>query len=198
VAPIEEWTPYTSEVYGFQMKYPPDWIVHGSATREWEAGDGQAPADDWPWADTFENSDSVDGDSIGLWVYEVPAGDGADIESVEGLTAWALAFCTSTSALRDLPLACEESTQQAVPMCLVAGGDTCRAAILVPGPSEPYAYFMDWESVMMTSVPDRVTVLSIGRPDDFPAAARYGGSVELLRSFLTTFDVWTPGDQPVQ
>ena len=37
-----------------------------------------------------------------------------------------------------------------------------------------------------------VTVVSLGRPDGFPAAARYGGAVQLLKSILTTMDVWTP------
>ncbi len=44
---------------------------------------------------------------------------------------------------------------------------------------------------MLTSVPDRVRGVAIGRDDSFPSAARYGGSVELLRAILTTMDVHT-------
>ena len=40
---------------------------------------------------------------------------------------------------------------------------------------------------------ERVTVVTMGRPDGDPSVARYGGSVELLKSILTTLDVWTPG-----
>ncbi len=41
-----------------------------------------------------------------------------------------------------------------------------------------------------------VQVVVVAREDGFPSAARYGGSVELLKSILTTMDVWTPGLEP--
>ena len=31
-----------------------------------------------------------------------------------------------------------------------------------------------------------------GAVTDFPATARYGGGVQLVKSILTTMDVWTP------
>lgn len=197
VAPgILAWTAYTSDVYGFQMSYPSDWSVHARATRKWRDTDGRAPADSWPYADVFVNPDQVDGDSIGIWVWEMPAGNTVDIESTDGLKAWAQQFCTETPALREGGSACQGFADGAVSMCLVAGGDACRSAILVPDTGAATAFFMDWPSVILTSSPDMVRVVQIGRPDEFPASARYGGVVQLLKSILTTMDVWTPGQQP--
>ena len=39
---------------------------------------------------------------------------------------------------------------------------------------------------------ERVTIVMVGRPDMYPTVLRYGGSVQLLKSILTTMDVWTP------
>jgi len=41
-------------------------------------------------------------------------------------------------------------------------------------------------------------VFSIGRPDDFPAAARYGGTVALLKAILAQVDIRAPlpGETP--
>jgi hypothetical protein len=179
---IAGWTTYTSEVYGFAFGYPEDWTLHAAATREWQAGD-RIDADDWPYADAFASPEEA---TVGLFVWEMPAGEGADVESVQGLKAWAETFCNDIAAS-----SCEEFTQRAVPMCLNAGGDPCRAAILVPTAGEQYAFFVNWNSAMLTGVPDRVRVVVVAREDSFPSAARYGGSVELLRSILTTMDVRT-------
>ena len=81
-----------------------------------------------------------------------------------------------------------------MPMCLNAGGDSCRAAILVPDAGGANAFFEDFNRAMLGR--SFVRVVQVGRPDTFPAAERYGGSVQLLRSFLTTMDVWTLGQQP--
>ena len=111
--------------------------------------------------------------------------------SVPDLKAWAEAFCNDVGVS-----SCEGFAQQAEPMCLNVGGASCRTALLVPTAEAQYAFFVDWESAMLTSVPDRVRVVIVAREDDFPPAARYGGSVELLKTILTTMDVWTPGEQP--
>jgi hypothetical protein len=186
IAPgITGWTTYTS-VNGFDIGYPDHWMVNALATRAWQAGDSVVD-DLWPFADTFASPDG----EIGLWVFEMPAGEGADIETVPGLQAWADANCTDIGHP-----SCEDFAQAAVPMCLNAGGDNCRAAILVPTAEGQYGFFLDWGSAVLTSVPDRVRVVFIGREDGFPQAARYGGSVELLKSILTQMDVWTPGQQP--
>jgi hypothetical protein len=189
VAPgIAGWTTYTSEVYGFGMGYPADWSVNGRATRKWQAGD-RFPDDVLSYADSFTIGE--DDAAIGLLVWEMPAGEGADIESFEGLKAWAQTFCNDVVAS-----ACDTFTDQAVSMYR-GGGCSCPGAILVPTEAGPqYAFFNDWGSLIRTSAPDEVRVVVIGRPDSFPGAAPYGGSVELLKSVLTTMDVWTPGQQP--
>jgi hypothetical protein len=184
---ITGWTPYTSAAYGLTVSYPADWSVNAPAVRKWQAGDGPH-GDVWPFADTFASPDQ---ETVGLLVWQVPAGDGADLGSVEGWKAWAGAFCDAAGAS-----ACAEFTQRSAPMCQDAGGDACRPAILVPTAEGQYGFFLDWGSSMLTSVPDRVTVVLVPREDGFPSAARYGGSVELLRAILTTMDIWTPGQQP--
>jgi hypothetical protein len=57
--------------------------------------------------------------------------------------------------------------------------------VLVPLLDGVIAYFADTETRV-------VTVVAIGRPDSFPGAAQYGGSVQLLKSILTTMDVYPP------
>ncbi len=183
VAPgIGAWTTYTSEVYGVTLGYPEDWSLNAPATREWQAGD-ELFGDSWPYADTFVSPGEGDA-SIGLSVWEMPAGEGADLDSVPGLKAWAETFCSDVGAS-----SCEEFTERAVPMCLNAGGASCRGAILVPTAGAQYAFFMDWISAMFTNSPDLVRVVVVAREDSFPSAARYGGSVELLKAILKTMDV---------
>ena len=112
-------------------------------------------------------------------------------KSVPDLKAWAEAFCNDFGVS-----SCEGFAQQAEPMCFSAGGASCRAALLVPTDEAQYAFFVDWETAMFTNAPDLVRVVVVAREDDFPPAARYGGSVELLKSILTTMDVYQPGQQP--
>jgi hypothetical protein len=176
---IEAFTPYTSAQYGTTFGYPDDWTLHAAATRGWQASDSFG-ADDVSFADVFVSPE----EDIALFVWEMPAGEGADVESVEGLTAWARTFCKDV----DAP-ACAGFTQRAVPMCLNAGGDPCRGALLVPTAGQQWAFFVNWGTATLTSNPDRVTVVAIARDDSFPSAARYGGSVELLKSILTTMGV---------
>jgi hypothetical protein len=172
------------------MSYPADWSVHEPATRTWQAGDGLANEDGWPYADAFISPEQ---DAVGLFVWEMPAGEdeGSLLDSVNALKAWAQTFCNDVVAS-----ACDAFTQRAVPMCLNAGGDSCRAAILVPTAGEQYAFFVDWSTAVFTNIPDRVRVVVVARDDSFPSAARYGGSVELLKAILTTMDVWPPGQEP--
>ena len=185
VAPgITGWTPYTSEVHGFTMGYPEDWLAYAPATRQWQAGDRVAQGD-VAYADVFV---SPVPDELGVWVWEMPAGAGADIASFEGLKTWATSFCSD--AIR---LGCDAFTQSAVPMCLDASGDACRSAILVPSVEEQFAFIPVWTSKTLSNGPDRVIVVEVGRDEDFPGTARYGGSVELLKSILSTMDVTSTG-----
>jgi hypothetical protein len=195
VAPgISTWRTYTSAVHGFTLGYPEDWSVNAPATREWHSGD-ELFGDVSPYADTFVSPGEGDA-SIGVFVWEMPRGDGADWFTVEGLKAWADTFCNDVAAS-----ACDTFTQAAVPMCLALvidpGEVECDAALLVPTADAQYAFFGDRGSLLFADIPDRVTVVVLARNDGFPPAARYGGSVELLKSILTTMDVWTPGQIPV-
>ena len=188
---ITGWTPYTSAAHGFEMSYPADWSVNAPASRKWQAGDA-FPGDALPYADVFVSPGQGDA-TMALFVWEMPAGEGSGdlLGSAPDLKAWAEAFCNDFGVS-----SCEGFAQQAEPMCFSAGGASCRTAILVPTAEAQYAFFVDWESAMLTSVPDRVRVVIVAREDTFPAAARYGGSVAFLKSILTTMDVWTPGEQP--
>ena len=178
IAPgITGWTPYTSEVDGLTFSVPDGWTLFAAATRKWRAGDGVLDGVP-PYSDTFGNPPDRDGDDIGLFVYQRPAGSGADITSREGLAAW-----VEANECNDQLEACETVPDLAVPMCV--GKTACLPAILVPFAEGTLAVFADAETGL-------VTVVSLGRPDGFPAAARYGGAVQLLKSILTTMDVWTP------
>jgi hypothetical protein len=174
VAPgIKAWTPYTSAVYGITFGYPDDWRLDSAATRKWQAGDELDNA--YPlYADVFVRRDN----EIGLGVSQRTAGSDADITSREGLAAWAEAnFCDEAID------ACETVPDVAMPMC--AGKVACLPAVLVPLSDSTTAFIADTENGL-------VTIVSIFRPDGFPGAAQYGGSVQLLKSILTTMDVWTP------
>ena len=124
------------------------------------------------------NPEIRDGDQIAMGVWQQPAGTGADITSREGLAAWAQAnACDETFD------ACNTVPDVAIPMCL--GREACLPALVVPLSDSTAAVVANAETGM-------VTVVSLGRPDGFPAAARYGGAVQLIKSILTTMDVWTP------
>jgi hypothetical protein len=182
VAPgITGWTPYTSAIYGITLAYPDGWEVW-PATRAAPAGG----ADDLETNDVFVSSE----DDLGVGVRLRPAGAGADLASVEGLKAWAQTFCRETGAPD-----CDAVVDRVEPMCLNAGGDPCRAAILArsdgtdPAEVGELAFFPYWPSETFTGDPDTVVVVSVGRGDAFPGAAKYGGSVELLKSILSTMNV---------
>jgi hypothetical protein len=177
IAPgITGFTRYTSRVYGLTFGYPDGWSLGAAATRKWQEGDqllSEAPNSDW-----FENPAGRDGDDIAFAVLQRPAGSGADVTSREGLTRWFQA-----NSCDDQTDACETVPDVAVPMCV--GKAACLPAILVPLSDSTQAVFADAETGL-------VTIVSLGRPDDLPAAARYGGGVQLLKSILTTMDVWAP------
>ena len=190
---VSAWKTYESTVYPtLTLSYPADWSVNAQATRTWQPGDRFG--DDAPYADSFASPDEA---TIGLFVWEMLGGEGADLYSVEGLKAWADGFCTDVGMS-----SCAEFTRGAVPMCLGGGGGACPAAILVPTADQQFAFFPDWSSLMFTNAPDRVTVVLVAREDGFPSATRYGGSVELLKAILEKMRVRTPtpgqvvGDPP--
>ena len=180
---ISSFTPYTSAAYGITLGYPDGWSLGAAATRKWQEGDlGWAEGTtDW-----FSNPSSRDGDEIVFGVWQQPAGNGADITSHEGLAAW-----FEANLCDDEIDACERVLETAELMCVSA--DACLPAIVVPRSDGTTAVFADAEAGL-------VNVVSLGREDSFPATTRYGGGVQLLKSILTTMDVWTPepGQMPVQ
>ena len=177
IAPgITGFTPYTSELYGITLGYPDGWTLYAPATQKWPASD--EPVDGISYSDTFVNPSARDGDEIALGVWQMPAGSGADITSREGLAAWFQA-----NRCDDEINACDTVPDVAMPMC--AGKTACLPAILVP-------LFDGTEAVIADAEAGLVTVVALAREDDFPAAARYGGGVQLLKSVLTTMDVWPP------
>ena len=110
-----------------------------------------------------------------MLVYQRPAGSGADITSREGLAAWHQA-----NMCADPAQACENVVE---PMCV--GKTTCLPAILSSDPDGVLAVIPDAEAGL-------VTIVQLGVGPDFSATAGYGGGVQLVKSILTTMDVWTP------
>jgi hypothetical protein len=180
-----EWPTYTSAVYGFTMKYPTDWSVYAPATETWPP-DEPVVDEATPWAEIFVNPEDVDGDSIGMWVHQMPAPTGADLASWEGLQAVIQELCDRPG----FSYPCE-SVAEPTPMCF--GQQECRPAIIVSVSDERTvsAFFGDPETGV-------VTVFAMGRQDDFPGAARYGGTVALLKAILAQVDVREPkpGETP--
>jgi hypothetical protein len=181
---IPEWLPYTSAVHGIDLGLPADWSSI-PATRTWQAGDAfPADAAEMPFADIFVGPGEGD-DSVGFFVWDMPTEEGADLGSWEGLMAVADTLCTEI-----VRPSCEDFTQRAVPMCNRDGGRECEAAIIVPTAGAQYAFFRTWGAAMLSM--DEVTVVVVGREDDHPSVARYGGSEALLKSILTRMDVVPP------
>lgn len=177
------WPTYTSAVYGFTMKYPTDWSVYAPATEEWVP---DAPVTEaTPWADVFVNSEAIDGDSMGMWVFQMPAPEGADLASWEGLQDVIQGACNGPG----LNYPCETISEPTL-MCF---GQKCRPAMIVGVGEEQTvsAFFAD----PATGI---ITVFDIGRQDDFPAAERYGGTVALMKAILDQVDVREPepGETP--
>jgi hypothetical protein len=164
---ITGWTAYTSEVYGITFGYPDHWHVEAPATRTWQAGD---PFDFGSFADIFISPDN----DVALYLFRMVVEPDVDIGSRDSLGALVCELEASH---------CEAISDRAEPMCL--GRVACLPAVLVPGPGGIFAYFADPETRM-------VTIVSVGRRDSFAGSAQYGGSVQLLRSVLTTMDVFTP------
>ena len=173
---IASFTLYTSAIYRNTFGYPSDWLRHGAATRMWEGGDTEQ-SEDVSYADTFTSP--VGSDEIAIAVWRMPStGSGGDVSTRAGLTTWAAAFVCERVEAR-----CTDAPKAAIQMCL--GRAACHPAILVPLAENTYAFFADPAN-------GSVTVVQVARQEGFEGAARYGGTVQLLKSILTTMDVWTP------
>jgi hypothetical protein len=174
-------TTYTSAIYGTTLSYPADWSVKARAARKTQSGDA-FPANELPYADTFASPGEA-GAQVGLivWQTHIDVFTGtADLKALAGK------FCVEVVAS-----SCETFTQRAVPLDFNNGGDG-GCAILVPTADRQYAFLSDQSSCAITEGTSWITVVVIDREDEFPSAARYGGSVELLRSIVATMKVWRP------
>jgi hypothetical protein len=181
---ITGWTTYTSQVYGEMLSYPSGWSVRAPATRKWLRTD-VFPADEMPYADTFV-SPGQENVQIGLIVWEVPVGEN-DFDPFISLRAFAQTFCSDSDAS-----SCGEFPQRAMRMCANETGE-CRTAILVPTSTLQWAFVPNWGTQQLfDSSFAAIRIVVIAREDSFPQAAPYGGSVELLKSVLTTMHVWGP------
>jgi hypothetical protein len=179
------WTTYTSAIYGTRLGYPSDWSVRAPATRNWQAGDA-FPADELPYADTFVSPGEKDAQiGLAVWQMHIDVFTGtADLNHLTGK------FCAQVVAS-----GCETFTQRAIPLDF-NNGNHGGCAILVPTADQQYAFLADRNDCLITEATSWITVVVVNQRDDFPPAARYGGSVGLLKSVVTTMNVWRPGQQP--
>jgi hypothetical protein len=170
---ITSFTTYTSAAYGITFGYPDGWTLFSAASRKPQPG--EPPTD--LYRDLFINDAARDGDSIAFGVWQQPAEPG-DVATREALAEW-----LGADRCEDQTEECETVPEMAMPMCL--GKVACLPAILVPLPDGTLAAFADADAGL-------ITLVALARHDTFPATARYGGGVQLLKSILTTMDVWTP------
>ena len=181
VAPgITGWKTYTSAVYDYTISYPEDWSVVARATRIWQPGDaGEAPS----W-DIFLNPEAVDGDGIVFQALQFRGPAGADLGSWDGLLAALTEMCAKPDEFVFNTFSCPSDVVEAsTRMCLGSAG--CQPVALIHNNDLPRALFGDPETGIFTFI-------LVGRVDDFPAAARYGGTVMLLKSILSQLGVREP------
>jgi hypothetical protein len=169
------------------MSYPSDWSVSAPATHKWQPG--EPAGEEWPtWQDIFVNDEAIDGESIAMVAFQVPAPTGADLESWEGLDAVHQELCDEPTMAGTVICPADYTPS---PACV--GEQDCAPAVIHLGGDDPFpgALIGDPENGI-------VTVIQMGRVDSFPGAERYGGTVQLLKSVLTQLDVRDPqpGETP--
>ena len=177
VAPgITGWKTYTSAVYDYTISYPDDWSMATPANRKWQPG-----ASDQGVVDEFVNDEAIDGDGIAFFAIQFPGPADADLNSWDGLLAALTEMCAEPAEFFEVPCPRDHVMTQ---MCLGTG--CLPVALAVAEDQPPRALFGDPETGL-------VTYVVMGRLDDFPAAARYGGTVMLLKSILSQLGVREPG-----
>ena len=190
VAPgICGWKTYTSAVYGYTISYPEDWSVAERATQKWQPGEPE----DAPSSDVFFNNapEGVRDDSMVFVALQFPAPARADLGSWDGLLAAMTEMCAKPAKFFFNTDHCPSGSlvQASTRMCLGSAG--CQPVAFVHDNDLPRALFGDPET-------GTFTYILVGRMDDFPAAARYGGTVMLLKSILGQLGVREPqpGETP--
>jgi hypothetical protein len=171
-------------VYGVTFSFPSDWDIHAPAEHKWRSGE-PVVSDAWPWADTFASPDP-DGSQIGLWYFQVAAPKDADLASWDGLAVAVDAVCSEPTIL-----GCPGQT--ALTKMCVGGASSCTPAVVFLDSlyQQPNAFIADPQKGV-------ITVFQLGRPDDYPSAARYGGAMALLKAIVAQVDVRVPqaGETP--
>ncbi len=169
---------YTSEVYGFSIGYPEGWKVVASAQRRWDAELDARTDFSSPGLDTFSNAEG----SVAFSAWQVPHEADINLDSRRDLMEFAETFCLASS---NAP--CTDIPERAVQMCKERAD--CHPAVIVPFDQDVLAFFGGTEN-------DTVSVVAVWWGDSAPEVAEYGGSIELLKTILTSMNVWTP--QPGQ
>ena len=173
---ITGWKTYSSAVYGYTISYPEDWSVVARATARWQPG----AAEEGPWRDIFFNN-APEGARDTSMVFEAaqfPAPAEVDLSSWDGLLTAFGETCVYLDTCTSGPV-----VQASTRLCMGSAG--CRPVAVVHDNDLPRAVFGDPET-------GQVTYIRIGRVDDFPGAARYGGTVMLLKSILSQMGVREP------
>jgi len=179
---ISGWKTYTSPVYGYTISYPEHWAVDARATEKWQPG----AAGDGPWVDIFIDPETPDGESIAFFALQFPGPAGADLGSWNGLLAALTEMCAKPAEYYFNTDSCPSHpvVQASTRMCLGTAG--CQPVALVHDNDLPRALIGDPETGIFTYI-------MVGREDDFPSAAGYGGTVMLLKSILGQLGVREPG-----
>lgn len=157
-----DWNTYMSERYGFNMGYPPDWIVE-PADHNWTLAED---APDWGSSgqETFILPNEI---IVGAW--SVALDPAMRLETSEDVEAWVEQYCDAAR------MECDRYQAQST-LCL--GAEDCYPGLLVPLRHGVHAFLSDGK--------DRMIVVVIWRADGDPSVQPFGGARRLLQGFLST------------
>ncbi len=176
---MSDWVSYTSDRYGFQIGYPPDWEVW-PADRDWSFG---ADATDFlsPAHEAFIAPERA----VRVSAWSVPLDPGTSVKTSADIETWIETYCERTG---NAP--CTSIAERAVPLCLERRD--CHPGLLVPFGEDVQAFFSGgiYDDGAMT-------VVAVWWGETQPAVAPYGGAQKLLEAFLSTMSVW-PESLPVE
>ena len=163
---LESWTPYASGIYSYAASYPSAWSVDHLASRAFDPGSDQFGPDSAAM-DTFTNAKGT----VTVSNWQAPH-DPADNPSVEAnLLAWIEELCVDVGDSQ-----CAGIPNRAIRACR-CGADPTEAGFVVP--------FRDHVMAFFAGTPDdTINIVTVWLADDDPAAAPYGGAIELMYAFL--------------
>jgi hypothetical protein len=165
-AGLDSWTPYASGVYTYAASYPSGWSVDHLASRAWDPVSDQFGPDS-PALDTFVNPEGTA--RVSTWQAPHDPADDPGLEA--NLLAWIEDLCVEVGDSE-----CAGIPDRAVRICR-CGPDPSEAEFVVP--------FRDHVMAFFAGTPDdTINIVTVWLGDDDPAAAPYGGAIELLYAFL--------------